>query len=82
MDSFKIEVTDSQTAEAVRREAEAHGRTVQDELGALVERTYGPATKKDWIDELIEMTRPGAELVLPPRALTSDPPAFAYDDFN
>ena len=84
MDSFRIDVSDPATAEALRREAEAHGRSAEAEIGALVERAYGSAGERaeDWIDELIEMLPADVELALPPQVMTTKPPPFLYDDFS
>jgi hypothetical protein len=41
-----------------------------------------PLPPKDWVDELIEMTRPGTDMELPERALISRPPPFVFDDFS
>ena len=36
----------------------------------------------DWVHELIAMTRPGADIAVPRRALMDRPVPFAYDDFS
>jgi hypothetical protein len=37
---------------------------------------------KDWVDELIEMTRPGIDMALPDRGWIQRPPPFTFDDFS
>ena len=66
--SFELERQD--VAEALRGAAETHGRSVEAELAALVERTYAPASAKaaspvdNWVDELIKIAD-GADLGIP-----------------
>lgn len=44
---------------------------------------YSAATRpKDWVDELIEMTRPGMDMELPERGVIQRPPPFMFDDFS
>ncbi len=40
----------------------------------------GPQRPKDWVDELIEMTRPGIDMELPDRAFISRILFFEDDD--
>ena len=40
------------------------------------------AGPRDWVDELIEMTRPGLDMELPDRAFLSRVPTFVFDDFS
>ena len=68
--SFEIERQD--IAEALHETAEAHGRTVEEELAALVEKTYlpkagKPAVGENSIQKLIRLGR-GLDLQVPPRA--------------
>ena len=58
--SFEIERQD--VAEALQAEAAAHGRSVADEVAALVEQTYAgkaakatPADDGNWVAELVEL---------------------------
>jgi hypothetical protein len=37
---------------------------------------------KAWVDELIEMTRPGMDMELPERGFIHRPPPFVFDDFS
>ena len=37
---------------------------------------------RDWVDELIEMTRPGMDMELPERGFIHRPPPFVFDDFS
>ena len=37
---------------------------------------------RDWVDELIEMTRPGMDMELPDRGIINRPPPFVFDDFS
>lgn len=37
---------------------------------------------KDWVDALIEMTRPGMDMELPERGYIHRPPPFVFDDFS
>ena len=60
--SFEIERED--VAEALHAEAEAHGRSVEEELAALVEKTYAPAggakgrgPNDDWVRELAQLAK-------------------------
>ena len=36
----------------------------------------------DWVHKLIAMTRPGAEIEFPRRAISERPIPFEYDDFS
>ena len=36
----------------------------------------------DWVHKLIAMTRPGAEIEFPRRAISERPIPFDYDDFS
>lgn len=44
--------------------------------------TTATARPKDWVDELIEMTRPGMDMELPERGYIHRPPPFVFDDFS
>ena len=38
--------------------------------------------ERSWVHELIEMTRPGFEMRIPPDVTTPWAPPFVYDDFD
>ena len=67
--SFEIERQD--VADALHAEAEAHGRSIEAELAALVEQTYTRTKRKatsfydgNWVEDLIRLAD-GADLRLP-----------------
>jgi len=82
LERFTVEVRDEATVQTLRGNAAAHGRSVEEELGRLVERTYGKRADDDWVHELIAMTRPGVEIEFPSRNIDERPVPFAYDDFD
>lgn len=60
--SFEIERQD--VADALHAQANAHGRTIEAELAALVEQTYGhetqfakPGDGGNWVQELIDIAK-------------------------
>ena len=60
--SFDIERQD--VADALHAQADAHGRTVEAELAALVERTYGRQSRAaaapqddNWVQELLDLAK-------------------------
>jgi plasmid stability protein len=77
--SFEIERQD--IAEALQADAAAHGRTIADEVAALVEQTYAekaarpkPADDNNWVAELVELGKKiglenGIEEFIPKRTL-------------
>jgi hypothetical protein len=40
------------------------------------------SSPRDWVHELIAMTRPGLDMELPDRAYIHRPPPFVFDDFD
>jgi hypothetical protein len=51
--------------------------------GRVEEEPAGPQDwGDDWVHKLIAMTRPGAEIEFPKRALGEPPLPFAYDYFS
>jgi plasmid stability protein len=81
VERITIEIPDD-TAAQLREAAEAHGRTVEEEVGGLVERTYVKRTEDDWVHELIAMSRPGVELTWPNRMPWERRLPFGFDDFR
>lgn len=70
MDHYRINIRDNSVNEALRDAASEHGRSVEEELAALVEKTYVATPKKskkgngDWVNELIKLGR-GLDLQIP-----------------
>ena len=56
-------------------------KAVQDDVAGDV-MCPANALSKDWIDELIAMTRPGVEINLAIRPLRDRIMPFAFDDFS
>ena len=81
MERYTIEVR-SEAADSLRQTAAANGRSVEDEIGGLVERTYAMRANDDWVHELIAITRPGVEIRFPDRSLADRVIPFQYDDFS
>jgi plasmid stability protein len=79
VDRYDVHIRDSSVSEVLRETAEAHGRSVEEELSALVEKTYIPKAKKavtgeSSIQRLIRLGR-GIEFEPPPRqAFVTDNP--------
>jgi plasmid stability protein len=83
MERINFEIERRDVTDALRAEASAHGRSVTDEVAALVERTYaGKAPKQvpqqasakegDWVTELLELGKKiglenGIETFIPKR---------------
>jgi plasmid stability protein len=71
LDHYRVNVPDESVKEVLRETAEAHGRTVEEELSALVEKTYVPKARKagtgeSSIQKLIRLGR-GLDVQVPPR---------------
>lgn len=76
MGSVTIRNLDDAVKEAARLSAAKHGRSLEAELRALLERTYAPAgidadhvrnvAGDDWVRDLIAIAG-GADMTLPPR---------------
>ena len=68
MERVSFDIERQEVAEALHQSAEAHGRSVAEELAALVEQTYVPPKAKpantNWIRELVDIAN-GAELKMP-----------------
>ncbi len=56
------------------------GNSLHEERAGFEHAKTGRA--RDWVDDLIEMTRPGVEMAQAPDVATPDTPVFAYDDFD
>jgi hypothetical protein len=56
------------------------GKSFQEERAGF--EHAAAARPRDWVDDLIEMTRPGVEMEFAPDVSTPDAPVFAYDDFD
>lgn len=79
MERINFEIDRQDVADALRAEALAHGRSVADEVAALVEQTYaGKGPKQtgiggdDWVAELVELGKKiglenGIEALIPRR---------------
>jgi plasmid stability protein len=81
VERYTIEVPD-EAADVLREQAAANGRSVEDEIGGLVERTLAKRTDDDWIGELIALTRPGVDIRFPIRSPAGRVIPFQYDDFD
>jgi plasmid stability protein len=81
MERFTVEIGDEATR-ALRDRAESHGRSVEEEIGGLVQRSAAKRTDDDWVSELIAMTRPGVEIDWPARTIEQRGVPFLYDDFD
>lgn len=81
VERFTIDVPED-AAKPLRAAAEANGRSIEEELGGLVERTYARRSDDDWVHELIAMTRPGVEMHRPARMPWERMLPFEYDDFS
>ena len=71
VDYYRVNIPDDSVNEALRESASAHGRSVEEELAALVEKTYVPKTGKaetgeSSIQRLIRLGR-GIDFEPPPR---------------
>lgn len=81
MERYVIEVRD-EAVSSLRDAADAKGVSVETELGALVDRAYGLRADDDWVHELIAITRPGIENLLPDRWSWERQIPFQYHDFD
>lgn len=87
MDSFRIDIADETVVEALRKAAQGHGRSIEEEINRIVlehpaiaaRRRRPPADDdRNWVQELLDMGRgldlkiPGS-LVPPPKARRADP---------
>ena len=75
--SFEIERQD--VADGLHAEAASHGRSVEEEVAALVEKTYAGKSEQarfhsdaNWVQELIDLAKgldlpDGIESLIPPR---------------
>ena len=81
MERCTIELGDK-TLSAVREAADAHGVSLEQEIGGMVERAYTRRADDDWVHELIAMTRPGVEIHVPARLSWERELPFEYDDFS
>ena len=71
MDHYRVNIHDDAVSEALRDAANEHGRSVEEELTALVEKTYVPRPRKSETSEssiqrLIRLGR-GIDFEPPPR---------------
>lgn len=84
MDVFKVEVCDPDVAENVRREAAAHGHSVEEEIASVVDRAFRRIddTPVALVDRLIAIVGDDNEMYLPPRDLMEQEPVFVHDDFS
>lgn len=75
MERFTIEVRDEAAAQALRDSAAAHGRSVEDEISAIVSASatgtrtppaypagYEPLPGESFVDHIIRVSRPGFDL--------------------
>jgi hypothetical protein len=81
VERITIEVRDD-AADALRASAVANGRSIEEEVGGLVEQTYSKRADDDWVHELIAMTRPGVDFEMPSRMTWERQTPFEFDDFS
>ncbi|WP_310476592.1 hypothetical protein [Sandarakinorhabdus sp.] len=78
MERVIVDLDRADVAEALRAQANAHGRTVAEEVAAVVQRQYAPAL----IDRLRAICGDSNELYLPSREVMEHEPPFLHDDFR
>ena len=76
--SFEIERED--VADALREQAAAHGRTLEQEVAAVVAKAVAPASTL--VDRLIAISGDHNEIYLPSRDPIEPADVFFYHDFS
>ena len=78
MERVIIDLDRAEVADALRAQAKAHGRTVAEEVAAVVQQQFAPAL----IDRLRAICGDSNELYLPCREVIEREPPFLHDDFS
>lgn len=80
MDRFRIDIDREDIADALREQAACHGRSIEEELAAVV--AQGVSAKRPLVDRLLAICGEDNEIYLPVRDLITEEHIFFDHDFS
>jgi plasmid stability protein len=80
MDRVRIDIDREDIADALREQAASHGRSIEEELAAVV--AQGVSAKRPLVDRLLAICGEDNEIYLPVRDLITEEHIFFDHDFS